>query len=236
MTAAGTSPQRTAPTKRWEKRYREVMDAYAVQFADKGYAGASMRDIAQALGVQQASLYYYFESKDAALAAICEAGVLRFIDELRAIVGSSAPAAHKLRAAIENHLSPLRSRPYGDYVRVFLLYRHELPNGPNQRVATLARTYQLLIEKLFEDGREDGEFRSDLDAANTALAFLGLCNSVITARKPPRRPRLEAIISDYAGILLNGVVATSRAGRPSLRANSIPEARVPPIRSRRRPA
>ena len=42
---------------KWENRYREVLDAAAIAFAEKGYLGASTRDIAERLGIRAASLY-----------------------------------------------------------------------------------------------------------------------------------------------------------------------------------
>jgi AcrR family transcriptional regulator len=104
----------------------------------QGYAGASTRDIAE----RQASLYYCFPSKGAALAAICELGVRDFIANLESIIrNAETAAAEKIRAAIANHLSPLWSRPEADYIRVFLAHRHELPPDSHQTIASLARTY-----------------------------------------------------------------------------------------------
>ena len=100
MSTPGTTPSRWEPTPRWERRYREVLDAAATIFAEKGYAGASTRDIAERLGIRQASLYYYFPSKEAALAAICEIGVKDFIANLESIIAQPLPVAAKLRAAI----------------------------------------------------------------------------------------------------------------------------------------
>src|SRR5215467_2056256 len=197
---------RWEPTPRWERRYREVRDAAATIFAEKTYAGASTRDIAERLGVRQASLYYYFPSKEAALAAICEHGVKDFIANVRRIIAGPAPAAEKLHATIANHLAPLRTHPDADYVCVFLRHRQELPNGPRQAVADLARTYQDLIERLFRGGIATGEFRPDLDPKLATLAFLGLCNSVITSRGIPRSSTVDAMIAEYAGILIGGVV------------------------------
>src|SRR6266567_6614945 len=108
MSTPATS--RWEPTPRWERRYREVLDAAASVFVKKSYAGASTRDIAERLSVRQASLYYYFPSKEAALAAICELGVKDFIVNLRGILEQPIDTTAKLRAAIANHLSPLRSR------------------------------------------------------------------------------------------------------------------------------
>jgi AcrR family transcriptional regulator len=198
---------RWEPTPRWERRYREVLDAAASVFAEKGYAGASTRDIAERLGVRQASLYYYFPSKEAALGAICELGVKDFISTLQAIIAESISAADKLRAAIANHLAPLRTHPDADYICVFLRHRHELPNGPRQAVAALARAYQDMIERLFVEGIEAGQFRADLEPQLAALALLGLCNSVITNRGVPRSSTIDAMIEEYARIVIGGVVA-----------------------------
>src|ERR1700739_294870 len=102
---------RWEPTPRWERRYREVLDVAAAVFAEKGYAGASTRDIAERLGVRPARLYYYFPSQESALAAICERGVQDFIANLQAIIAQSVPAGRKLRDAIANHLAPLGAHP-----------------------------------------------------------------------------------------------------------------------------
>lgn len=201
---------RWEPTPKWERRYREVLDAAATIFAEKGYAGASTRDIADRLGVRQASLYYYFQSKEAALAAICELGVKDFIGQLSAIIAQPLSASEKLRAAIANHLSPLRSHPEADYIRVFLRHRHELPDGMRQSIAALARSYQELIELLLVQGMEAGELRRNLDPKLTTLAFLGLCNSVISNRALPRSVNIDEIIDEYAGILGVGILASER--------------------------
>jgi hypothetical protein len=100
-----------------------------------------------------------------------------FIDNLKDIVARRDPASEKLRAAITNHLRPLRSHPAADYIRVFLLHRHELPNGPRQEVGRLARTYQGLIQQIFIDGIATGEFAGDLNPELATLGLLGLCNS-----------------------------------------------------------
>jgi len=209
MSTPATTAPRWEPTPRWERRYREVLDVAATVFAEKGYAGASTRDIADRLGIRQASLYYYFPSKEAALAAICELGVKDFIANLQEIIAGSASSSAKIKAAIANHLAPLRTHPDADYVCVFLRHRHDLPNSPRQTVAALARAYQDLIEQLFADGIASGQLRSDLDPHLATLALLGLCNSVITNRGIPRSSTVDAMIEEYARIVVEGVVAKS---------------------------
>lgn len=211
--ANSAAASRWEPTARWELRYREVLDATATAFAEKGYVGASTKDIAERLGIRAASLYYYLPSKEAALAAICELGVTDFTENLRGILAREIPASEKLRAAVANHLSPLRSSPAADYIRVFLRHRHELPDGPRRSVAGLAKKYQALIRQIFIEGIASGEFRSGLDPQLGALALLGLCNSVIGARALPRLSSIDDFIEEYSRIATYGVISGS-GGRP----------------------
>jgi len=179
----------------------------ATAFAEKGYLGASIKDIADRLGVRQASLYYYFPSKEAALAAICELGVKDFIENLREILSRDVPVADKIRAAIANHLMPLRTHPDADYIRVFIRHRHELPDGLRQKIAALARDYQNLIETLFVDGIASGALKNDLNPQRATLALLGLCNSVIAARALPQTSSIDDFIEDYARMFTYGVLS-----------------------------
>lgn len=196
---------RWEPTAKWESRYREVRDAAARSFAEKGYLGASNKDIADRLGIRAASLYYYLPSKDAALAAVCEHGITSFIDNLRHIIESDQPGLEKVRAVVANQLAPLRKDPDGDYVRVFLRHRHELSEPARKRMIGLAREFQSLVQTVFADGVENGEFRRDLNPQLAMLALLGLCNSVIGARSLPRGLTIEALIDEYCQIFTTGI-------------------------------
>jgi hypothetical protein len=162
-----------------------------------------------------------------------------FIVNLEAIIGDGTlTAGGKLRAAIANHLTPLRSRPAADYIRVFLAHRHELPPTSRQAVAALARTYQGLVERLFADGIASGELRSDLPPQLAALAFLGLCNSVISNRSMPRSSTIDIIIDEYARILIGGVagkVSKHSTRPPGLRPNGARQAKGARDRSIQRP-
>lgn len=220
-----------APTPRWERRRREVLGIAATAFAEKGYLGASMKDIAERLGVRQASLYYYVPSKEAALAAICEMGVTDFIEQLADILARPLPTTEKIRAAVANHLLPLRTRPEADCIRVFIRHRHELPDAQRYRIAALATKYQGLIERMFVEGVKKGELRADLDPKLAALAWLGLCNSVISARALPPRTSIDRLIEEYALIFSRGVVDEQAALALPRRRAALSLSRTKPKRS-----
>ena len=198
-------PADSKTTPRWAHMYQKVLDAAATAFAEKGYEGSSIRDIADLLQVRSASLYYYVPSKETALFAVCEAGVTSFIASLTKAVADSASASEKVRAAIHVQLSPLRERPYADYIRVFLRHRHELPDNERRRIVALSRQYQKLVQDIFATGVASGEFRPTLNAEYSAFALLGLCNSVISAHVWPRSADIDGIIDEYTAIFLVGV-------------------------------
>ena len=206
MTPLRVLDSRRDVSAKWENRYREVLDAAAMCFAEKGYRGASMREIAERFGIRAASLYYYLPSKEAALFAVCKLSVLDFIDNLREIIESRDAAPEKLRAAVANHLLPLRSHPAADYIRVFVLHRHELPNGPRQEIGRLARSYQELMRQIFADGIASGEFAADLNPELATLGLLGLCNSVLTARSLPPTSTIDDFIAEYSRIFIRGTI------------------------------
>lgn len=217
----GVAPlSRWEPTAKWESRYREVRDAAARSFAEKGYLGASTKDIADRLGIRAASLYYYLPSKEAALAAVCEHGITSFIENLRGIIESDQTSQDKIRAVVANQLSPLRKDPDGDYVRVFLRHRHELAEPARKQMVGLAREFQSLVQTVFTEGVARKEFRPDINPTLAMLALLGLCNSVIASRSLPRGVTIDAIIEEYCEILTTGVQAVDAHRKPSFRKGS----------------
>lgn len=115
-----------------------------------------------------------------------------------------------MRAAITDHLLPLRSRPAADYIRVFVLHRHELPSGPRQEVGRLARAYQELIQQIFVDGIATREFAADLNPELATLGLLGLCNSVIAARSLPPTSTIDDFIAEYSRIFILGAIGEPR--------------------------
>src|SRR5215471_20006221 len=89
------SPRRRAP---------EIIDAAARVFAERGFHGATTQDIADVLGIRQASLYYYFSSKEGALELVCLKGVEGFFESARAIARGSGTARERLGRLIRSHL------------------------------------------------------------------------------------------------------------------------------------
>src|SRR6476661_8055932 len=95
------------------RRTPQIIEAAARVFAERGFHGATTQDIADVLGIRQASLYYYFSSKEAALELVCIKGVEGFFEAAKAIAAGPGPARERLSLLVKSHLSPLIDR--GDF-------------------------------------------------------------------------------------------------------------------------
>src|SRR5947207_11135671 len=169
-----STARRSRPSAR--RRAPEIIEAAARVFAERGFHGATTQDIADVLGIRQASLYYYFASKEEALELVCLQGVAGYFEVAKAIAAGPGSAADKLSRLIKAHLSPLTDR--SDFVRVFLHERQHLPAESRRRIGRWSRGLERVFEDILKDGMRRGELRSDLDTRLAVLGILGMVNAV----------------------------------------------------------
>jgi AcrR family transcriptional regulator len=187
------------------RRAPEIIEAAARVFAERGYHGASTQAIADVLGIRQASLYYYFSSKEEALEQVCTRGVGDFVGHAAAIAAGPGAAADKVRALVRAHLEPLLDRR--DFVLVFLRERHHLPDDSRRRVGRLARRLERIFQDVLEAGVRAGEFPRDLDCRLATLALLGMCNAAPAWYGKEPGVSVERIASEFGRIALEGLRA-----------------------------
>jgi AcrR family transcriptional regulator len=185
------------------RRTAEIIDAAANVFARRGFHGASTQDIADVLGVRQASLYYYFPSKEVALEMVCARGVEGFVEAAISVTEAPGSASKKLAGLIASHLSPLRDR--GDYMQVFLNERRHLPAESRRRIGRHSRAIERIFEDVLRAGVEGGEFRLDTDVRLTALAILGMANAVATWYGKEKQQPIERVADMFASLVLDGI-------------------------------
>lgn len=158
------------------RRSGEIIDAAARVFASKGFHGASTQDIADELGIRQASIYYYFPSKEVALEKVCLIGAEGFYESAKAIADGEGTAAEKIARLCAAHTSPLIDR--ADYVRVFLTQRQFLPQASRRKIGRWSRGLERAFERVITSGIGTGEFDKGLDPRLATLALLGALNAV----------------------------------------------------------
>ena len=207
--------KKTSKSRHPRRRSAAILDAAAEIFAARGFYGASTQDIADVLGIKQASLYYYFPSKEVALEEVCLRGAEGHLETAIAIAATADTARDKVRRLIAAHLAPLIDRR--PYVRTFLNERQYLPTESRRRIGRLSRAYERLIEDVLKSGVRSGEFRHDLDCRLAALGLLGLINAVAAWYGKEPKAALDRIVSEYARLYLGGVSAAHTTKRRTKR-------------------
>ena len=190
------------------RREPEIIEAAARVFAARGFHGATTQDIADVLGIRQASLYYYFPSKEGALELVCLQGVGGFFEVAKAIASGPGSAADKLTRLIKSHLSPLTDR--SDFVRVFLNERQHLPPESRRRIGKWSRGLEQVFESVLKEGVRRGEFRSDLDTRLAVLGILGMANAVANWYRA-EEVTIDRISGEFARLLVAGRGETAKA-------------------------
>ena len=184
------------------KQQRAVLAAASV-FAEKGYHGASTRDIAERMGIQQGSLYYYFKSKEDALARVCLFGIEDYVTRMEATARSDQPFEAKLFATLSSHLGSYREK--NEALKVHNSERLYLPVEKRQKLKTLGSRYRQLLEDMFESGIASGALRPGVDAHFAAQSVIGLCNA--WGELIVRDPSLDvfAVVQKCQDLLLLGL-------------------------------
>jgi AcrR family transcriptional regulator len=162
-------------------RREELTRTAARLFAERGYHGTSLADLAEALGMQKASLYHHIASKEDLLWEVARDGADAFHAALDR-VPVDAPAPERIRIALHGHLGVVAEQL--DAATVFTREWRALEGDRRAEFVAERRRYEERIRELFREGVEAGQLRTDLDIATAALLFLSAANWAYTWLRP----------------------------------------------------
>src|SRR5579862_1964239 len=188
-------------------RRDELTRVAARLFAERGYDGTSLADVAEAVGIQKASLYHHIEAKEDLLWEGARAGAEAFHAALDG-VPDDGPATEKIRLALRAHLRVVADQL--DAATVFTREWRSLSGERRERFLAERHRYEEGIRELFREGLERGELRSDLDVAAAALLFLSAANWAYTWLRPGGDT--DALADRFFGVLLDGMRGYSTRG------------------------
>ncbi len=184
---------------------------HAVQvFSEKGYEGASIRDISRASGVSLSGLYYYFESKQKLLYLIQTYAFTSILERLRRRLEGVAHPAQRLRLLIENHLDYFLSHP--EEMKVLSHEDDVLEGAYRKEIAEVKRRYYATALGIFQDLQKAGRARR-INPRVAVLSLFGMMNWIYTWHNPAVDPQAESLSETIASIFLDGVVNGHGAGQ-----------------------
>jgi len=189
------------PQRRGAKK-QQIVEAAARVFRQKGYDGATLRDIAREAGLLPGSLYYHIRSKEELLRHIVEQPIKDLQRQLEEVIASAAPPGQKLAQAIAAHLRAFEAH----YPSLFVYLRNVLQvDGMRRRVQKQAKRYEEYWQQLLSQGVKSGEFPRDLDVKVVSFALLGMCNWMHHWYRQDGRLSMEEIIQQFTRLVLDGL-------------------------------
>jgi TetR/AcrR family transcriptional regulator, cholesterol catabolism regulator len=155
-------------------RKEQVIRKAAELFREKGYAAASMRDLAQMLGIEAASLYSHIKSKEEILRTLCFDMAAEFRTSLNEVEKQKATASEKLRRGIIGHIQVMARDLTASAV---FMNEHRHLSQPYLRDFLLLRiNYINRFKKIIEDGMKSGEFKDTIDKKLAVMTLFSSLN------------------------------------------------------------
>jgi TetR/AcrR family transcriptional regulator, cholesterol catabolism regulator len=181
-------------------RRSELTREAARLFAERGYHGTSIGELAKALGVQKGSLYAHIDSKQDLLYEAMHEGAQAFHAALDS-VPDDAPVADRIRLALRAHLRVVAEQL--DVATVFVREWRYLEGDRAEEFLAERRRYEERFRTLFREGREAGALRTDLDDQAAVLLVLSAANWAYTWL--PAGADTDELADRFFAILLDGI-------------------------------
>jgi len=171
----------------------------------QGYSATTMRNIAEQAGIEAASIYYHFSSKEDLVDEVMEQGadrIIRYLNEQLDALGPGATAEQRFRAAVLGQMSGLVR--HGDFALAHSRLLGQLPDNVRERQIKRRERHQELWNGLLEDLRAEGKLRSDVDIHLARIFILGSINS-IQSWFNPRKGTLGMVADQLCDMFFKGV-------------------------------
>jgi AcrR family transcriptional regulator len=189
-----------------EERRKQILDAACRVFSEKGFAGASMRDIAREVGVTEGLLYHYFENKEQLIHATWKERSWRDSLERILAVGDEVPLSVVLKEMASDFLHTLYR--HGDMARMCV--------AEMQRNEELARHFleriqdnQKLIIEFFRKRQSLGQIKPTADVEMAAGLLMGFSYSVFLLFNRQDRQAWDSLVEETVhrsvDLLLQGI-------------------------------
>ncbi len=188
-------------------RKEVILTKAASLFREKGYKAASMRDLAESVGVEAASLYNHIKSKTELLHEICFGVANRFMHKMEEVEGEKISPIEKIEALIRFHIDEMILH----YEEVYVMDREwkhlsdpYLSNFQNQR-----RMYRKRFAAIIEQGISLKNIKP-IDASTAVLILLHAIGGIESWHRSTQKISAEALTANMISILIGGIAASAK--------------------------
>lgn len=184
-------------------RKEQVIRSAAELFKEKGYAASSMRDLAQKLGIEAASLYSHIKSKEEILQTLCFDMAADFRESLEKVEQQNVTAREKLSLGIIGHVNVMARDLTASAV---FMNEHRHLSNPHLRDFLLLRiNYINRFKSIIEEGVEKGEFKKNIDTKLAVMTLFSSLNWMPMWYSPEGSIEPKELGQQLADMLVNGL-------------------------------
>ena len=197
---------------RFDRRLGEILEHATNVFYEKGYEGASMRDLSRSSGMSLAGLYYYFESKEKLLYLLQKHTFGQVMQQVRARLQDVNDPEERVRTFICNHLEYFLANQ-----KAMKVLSHEdeaLKNSMGSDIAAMKKEYYRLCVTLVDDLRRarPGEFHAAVTSRIAVLSLFGMMNWIYTWHHPRKDADAGELAQQMGDVFLRGVLSGAASG------------------------
>lgn len=192
------------PAKAAVNKRELILQEAAKLFKERGFGGTSMRDLAEKVGIEAASMYNHIRSKDDILEDICFRIARQYVVQLSETEHADMTYAEKVKALIRRHVQMITEDAYA--VSVTNNDWKYLNEDKMVQFKAIRKDYERRFAALISKGIEQGEFRP----VNVSVALFTILSSLRWIElwyKPQRTITKETLENDITAILMNGINA-----------------------------
>lgn len=202
------------PPPRVNPRKRQIYIAASRLFMEKGFAGASMSDIAEAVQLTKAGLYHFVASKEDLLFEIIQHGMNQLDEDVVQPALAVEDPLERLRSIISNHIRNLGRVETDQGNPLSIVTDEPMGLNPERRRVIDARkaAYVNLIRDTLDALKADGRMRPEADTTVVAFTIVGTIMWTARWRRPDGRLSLDQIVDEILRNLVDGLIVTGPAG------------------------
>ena len=196
-----------------EEKRKKIREAAARLFAEKGFENTTTRDIAEAAGINNASLYYYFDSKEQLLYQILEEVIRTGLERMTEIEQSPRPLKEKLALTLRIHTTAAVDF---DKMKLLVHDQRSLSPGHREELNQKQSEYVSRLIAILQQLQDQGEML-DIDLTVCAYAFFGMVSWAYRWYRPEGKVKLEELSEIFYTIFTQGIYPKRRPGIKQLK-------------------
>jgi len=192
--------QQRRPVERYD--IDSLTDVALAVFAEKGYDGASMDDVARAAGITKASIYHHVPSKEALL----HRGLWRALDALHGILAEEQAKQGRAVDRLRYIFKRLPEITMAMIPEASVLFRARGNSETERAALDRRRQFDRIVAELVREAISEGDVRSDIDPRIVTRLIFGMSNSLVDWFRPGHAMSSEQIADGLQRLAMNGIL------------------------------